>query len=206
MGPWIDMWRSDDHTLGDIFRLRYRTPGLANCRRTHVKLGSLLAGLLAFVFVSGLVSIVSSPSASEGIQVGQCMRTSRNRTRLQYLYLIHRQATVSHPGPLIREKTRFSPHRAQQADPSWQHGLWAPCVVSWVCSCTLAHPLPCSDCRPADSGRTSGSCQKSSTACHRMLPTLRFLRRHRSQRGIPRCAGVGRGVYLHSRPPFAHWQ
>lgn len=30
--------------------------------------------------------------------------------------------------------------------------------------------------------------------------TLRFLRRHISHRGIPRCAGVGKGVYLHSLP------
>lgn len=30
--------------------------------------------------------------------------------------------------------------------------------------------------------------------------TLRFFIRQRSQRGIPLCAGVGRGVYLHSRP------
>lgn len=30
--------------------------------------------------------------------------------------------------------------------------------------------------------------------------TFRFLRRHLSHRGIPRCAGVGKGVYLHSLP------
>lgn len=30
--------------------------------------------------------------------------------------------------------------------------------------------------------------------------TLRFFIRQRSQRGMPLCAGVGRGVYLHSRP------
>lgn len=35
--------------------------------------------------------------------------------------------------------------------------------------------------------------------------TFRFLRRHLSHRGIPRCAGVGKGVYLHSLP-FAQEQ
>ena len=86
------------------------------------------------------------------------------------------------------------------------HGLMGLCASSWEYNYNPFRCLLGSGCRLVDYGRTMLiSVGQGKRDRNIEEHTFRFFNRHLSHLGIPRCAGVGSGVYLHSRPA-AHEQ
>lgn len=110
------------------------------------------------------------------------------------------------------ESLHLAGARSPEMKPSWMrmvqrggleqvHGLKGLCASSWEYNYSPFRCLLGSGCKPVDYGRTKFvSVGRGKQQRNVEEHTFRFFSRHLSHLGIPRCAGVGSGVYLHSRP------